>query len=86
MFDIIMKSGKGQISKINLIEIKLPEGPMGVKTPPAGTSPVREEARNSDFRWQKHSVIPVAEKNLWREGEAGVRTMALSPRSMRNSS
>ena len=28
MFDIIMKSGKGQISKINSIEIKLPEGPM----------------------------------------------------------
>lgn len=28
VFDIIMKSGKGQISKINSIEIKLPEGPM----------------------------------------------------------
>ena len=28
MFDIIMKSGKGQISKINSIEIKLPEGAM----------------------------------------------------------
>ena len=28
VFDIVMKSGKGQISKINSIEIKLPEGPM----------------------------------------------------------
>ena len=28
VFDIVMKSGKGQISKISSIEIKLPEGPM----------------------------------------------------------
>jgi len=28
VFDVIMKSGKGQISKINEIEIKLPDEPM----------------------------------------------------------
>ena len=28
MFDIIMKSGKGQIAKINSIELKLPDEPI----------------------------------------------------------
>ena len=60
-------------------------GEMGVSTPPP-VSPVRAEVRISTFRVAKHSSMPMASKNRWREGEAGTRTMALSPRWRRKSS
>mgnify|MGYP000031318965 CR=1 FL=1 len=53
-------------------------GEMGVSTPPP-VSPVRAEVRISTFRVAKHSSMPMASKNRWREGEAGTRTMALVP-------
>ena len=83
---IVQMNETNDISSVDEIQIDCDFTARNLKNYYDFLQQVREEARNSDFRWQNHSIIPVAEKNLWREGEAGVRTMALSPRSIRKSS